>query len=184
MAKGALAIGVGAALLLGGGGTLAVWNDSETTAAGQIASGELQLNPVVGGEGKWTNALGTVVDLDPTNAVADYRVVPGDVLTYTQKLDVRLAGDLMTAKLTMSTPSYTQGGFKSTDVTIEQPSIANAKGTVLPTTVLTEADSGIVTVSAKFTFNDLKDQGQSSMNAAAAFKAVTFKLDQQAPLTK
>ncbi|MCC3269664.1 alternate-type signal peptide domain-containing protein [Arthrobacter gengyunqii] len=177
MAKGALAIGVGAALLLGGGGTLAIWNDSETTAAGSITAGDLQLSPVVGGDGKWTNAVGTVVDLNT------YKVVPGDVLTYTQKLNVKLTGDLMTAKLSMTQPTFVNGGFAAADVTVDVPTLKKADGTVIPS-VLKPADSGDVIASAKFTFNDRIDQKQSSVNAAATFGAITFKLDQQAPATK
>jgi alternate signal-mediated exported protein len=177
MAKGALAIGVGAALLLGGGGTLAVWNDSETAAAGQIVAGELSLAPAADGAGKWTNAAGTPVDL------AKYKVVPGDVLTYTQKLDVKLAGDLMKAKLTMTSPTFTSN-FTSADVTVGMPALFKEDGkTALPPTLL-PGDSGVVIATAKFTFNDRISQAQSSINAKASFDAVTFKLDQLAPVTK
>ena len=177
MAKGALAIGVGAALLLGGGGTLAIWNDSETTASGSITAGDLQLSPVVGGEGKWTNAVGTVVDLNT------YKVVPGDVLTYTQKLNVKLTGDLMTAKISATQPVFGNGGFAAADVTVEAPTLKKADGTAIPA-ILKPADSGDIIASAKFTFNNRLDQAQSSVNANATFGAITYKLDQQAPATK
>ncbi|GAA3289567.1 alternate-type signal peptide domain-containing protein [Arthrobacter citreus] len=172
MAKGALAIGVGAALLLGGGGTLAVWNDAETTAAGQIAAGDLQLATAKDGAGKWTNLQGKTVDL------ATYKVVPGDVLTYTQKLDVKLTGDLMAAKLTMTQPTFTST-FTSADVTVGLPTLTK-DGKALPETLLPK-DSGEVVASASFTFNNRANQAQSSVNAAATFQAVTFKLDQVAP---
>ncbi|WAP51142.1 alternate-type signal peptide domain-containing protein [Arthrobacter sp. ATA002] len=178
MAKGALATGVGVALLLGGGGTLAVWNDTAASASGSIVAGDLQLNPVAGNEGKgiWTNAANTVVDL------TKYKVVPGDVLTYTQKLDVVLSGDLMAAKLTMTPPAFSKGGFTEADVDVVLPAITNGKGAVLSSdTILTKDDSGVVTASAKFIFKDTGvGQKQSSTNAAATFEAVTFKLDQQA----
>ncbi|WP_181032371.1 alternate-type signal peptide domain-containing protein [Arthrobacter sp. ZGTC212] len=178
MAKGALAIGVGAALLLGGGGTLAIWNDSETTAGGSIVAGDLQLTQVVGGEGKWTNAAGTEIKL------ADYRVVPGDVLTYTQKLNVKLTGDLMTARLTMTQPAFKNGGFNPADVTVVPPSLKKVVGNTLVEVpdILKPADSGDVVATAKFTFNDrLAAQAQSSVNASATFEDISFKLDQVAP---
>ncbi|MBP3037144.1 alternate-type signal peptide domain-containing protein [Arthrobacter sp. zg-ZUI100] len=179
MAKGALAIGVGAALLLGGGGTLAVWNDTETTAGGSIVAGDLQLTPVDGdaGKGIWTNAAGTEIKL------ASYNVVPGDVLTYTQRLNVKLTGDLMTAKLTMTQPSFKNGGFSAEDVAVEAPTLKKADGTAIPA-ILTPSDSGDVIASAKFTFNNRLNQAQSSVNASATFEEISYKLDQQAPATK
>ena len=175
MAKGALAIGVGAALLLGGGGTLAVWNDTETAAAGQIASGDLQLNTTQAGT--WTNLAGTKVDL------AKYKVVPGDVLTYTQTMDVKLVGDLMAAKLTVTDPALSNGGFLAADVEMQQPTVMKGNKNIVGATLI-PADSGTVTASAKFTFKHRDGQGQSSTNVSAAFSEVQFKLDQVAPTGK
>ncbi|GAA3326839.1 MULTISPECIES: alternate-type signal peptide domain-containing protein [Paeniglutamicibacter] len=48
MTKGALATGLDVALLLGGGGTLAVWNKSVAEPAGTITSGDLELTAGTG----------------------------------------------------------------------------------------------------------------------------------------
>jgi alternate signal-mediated exported protein len=92
--KGTAAIAVGAALLLGGGGTLANWNDAATATPGSIVSGDLNLEAK---EGTWTNTA----DVDVTEGLEDgtYTVVPGDVLTFTQNLDVTLKGDNMAATI-------------------------------------------------------------------------------------
>ena len=175
MAKGAMAIGVGAALLLGGGGTLAVWNQTQVANAGQIAAGDLQLTTQ---PGVWTNAYGTVVDLDPTNAVADYKVVPGDVLTYSQTMDVKLTGDLMKAKLSIqNVPTST---FVAQNVTIDNVVVKDAAGKDVKDAILTSSkDPQKVTASAKFTFKQDTDL-RSSVNALADFKNISYKLDQQA----
>ena len=177
MAKGAMAIGVGAALLLGGGGTLAVWNQTQAANAGQIAAGDLQLTTQ---PGVWTNAYGTVVDLDPTNAVADYKVVPGDVLTYSQTMDVKLTGDLMQAKLSIqNVPANT---FVANNVIVENVAVKDASGANLQDAVI-KANKDVpvqkVTASAKFTFKQDTDL-RSSANALADFKNISYKLDQQA----
>ena len=173
MAKGAMAIGVGAALLLGGGGTLATWNATENASAGSISAGDLSLVNAAKEGGQWTNAAGTPVD------IASYKVVPGDVLTYTQKMKMTLSGNLMTAKLTVANAGLITNTFGS-EVSVDLPTITNAKGAVISgTTVLTPADSGEVTASAKFTFKDVT--GDTGKNASAAFSAVQFKLDQVAP---
>ena len=174
MAKGALATGVGVALLLGGGGTLAVWNQTQAANAGQIAAGDLELTTQAG---VWTNAYGNVVDLDPANQVPDYKVVPGDVLTYTQTMDVKLVGDLMQAKLSIqNVPTST---FVAQNVTIDNVVVKDAKGNDLKDAVLKPANSGKVTASAKFTFKQDTDL-RSSVNALADFKNISYKLDQQA----
>ncbi|MBO0896465.1 alternate-type signal peptide domain-containing protein [Arthrobacter sunyaminii] len=174
MAKGALAIGIGSALLLGGGGTLAVWNQTQAANAGQIQAGDLELTTQ---PGVWTNAYGTVVDLDPTNTVADYKVVPGDVLTYSQKMNVRLTGDLMQAKLSIqNVPTST---FVAQNVTIDNVVVKDASGANLQNAILKPANSGEVTASAKFTFKQDTDL-RSSVTALADFKNISYKLDQQA----
>jgi alternate signal-mediated exported protein len=46
--KGTAAIAVGAALLLGGGGTLASWNASDTQSPGTITAGDLNVVAATG----------------------------------------------------------------------------------------------------------------------------------------
>jgi alternate signal-mediated exported protein len=55
LVKGTAAIAVGAALLLGGGGTLANWNAEATAAPGTIVSGDL--NVVKSVNGVWKGAF-------------------------------------------------------------------------------------------------------------------------------
>ena len=177
MAKGALATGVGVALLLGGGGTLAVWNQTQSANAGQIAAGDLQLTIKKAGE--WKNAYGTVVDLDPTNNVADYTVVPGDILTYSQIMDVKLTGDQMKAKLTLD-GSFSNGGFGPNDVTIGEVVVKEDKAgaTQILGQQLTPANSGTVVASASFTFKNV--DARKSAEAVADLRGMSFKLEQQA----
>ena len=175
MAKGALAIGVGAALLLGGGGTLAVWNQTADANAGSIAAGDLNL---VAETGVWTNAAGTVVDLDPTNQTADYKVVPGDVLTYTQPLDVTLVGDLMEAELTLGGAVNNFANADVSDIVVK-----TAAGTVLDAASLTPAQipaNKKITASTTFAFNSATT-GRDDVLNTADFSGLVYKLEQIAP---
>ncbi len=87
---GAAAGALGVALLTSGGGTFATWFDSASVAPGSIQSGTLD---VAVGSGAWAGPAGPV---DP----ATYRVVPGDVLTYSVPVDVTAQGDNLRATLT------------------------------------------------------------------------------------
>ena len=68
----AVTAAVGAALLLGGAGTLAYWTDEAASADQTISSGSLDLGTLDSGD--WTVTNGAVVDAAFTGGI-----VPGDV---------------------------------------------------------------------------------------------------------
>ena len=80
--KGGIALGAGLLLLLGGGGTFALWNASSEADAGTVTSGELSLDG--GTDGDWYHY--DEYTADPLTAVAidvaTYIVVPEDHLLY------------------------------------------------------------------------------------------------------
>ena len=169
-AKGAIATGVGVILLAGGGGTLATWNQSVNASTGTVVSGDLNMVP---GEGAWKNASGATIQ------IAQYKMVPGDTLTYTQPVTVTLTGDLMKAKLTVA--NVTGTGDFGTNATVSQTTLKNAAGGILPGTVLTSANNGQeVTASTTFTFKE-GTTAQNATKAALDLGTVTYKLEQLAP---
>ncbi|OFI37622.1 hypothetical protein BIU82_07005 [Arthrobacter sp. SW1] len=111
MLKGAAAIAVGGALLLGGGGTLAWWNAADAATPGTIISGNLN---VEAGAGVWTDRAGNTININT------YRVVPGDLLTYSQDLDVTLSGSKMAANL-VAERTGAADGFDPASVTVSAP---------------------------------------------------------------
>jgi len=174
MAKGAIATGLGVVLLVGGGGTLATWNLAQNASMGKVVTGDLNLVPstTTAGQGQWTNAAGTKID------IASYKVVPGDVLTYTQDLNLTISGDLMAAKLAV-TGAGINNGFDPATVSVSATTLT--KGTqILPGTVLLPADSGTVQASTTFTFNT-STSGRSDVGANYDFSGVGYSLVQQAP---
>ncbi|MCC9205448.1 alternate-type signal peptide domain-containing protein [Arthrobacter sp. zg-Y769] len=175
MTKGALSIGFGAALLLGGGGTLAVWNQTVDTNAGTIAAGDLGLTA---GTGTWTSN-GT-----PIKDINSYKIVPGETLTYSQPLTVDLKGDKMQANVKVNADGILTGDFITNDLKlIEPPTLTNSAGAVLPTTVLTptkDEKPQTVTASVSFKFDA---SAKSSTNATANLNNVSYTLEQK-PVTK
>ncbi|AMB59784.1 alternate-type signal peptide domain-containing protein [Microterricola viridarii] len=111
--KAAIAGTVGAALLVGGAGSLAFWTDTDSGPQVQIQSGNLDLGNLTTATTTWTirqNASG----VNPGQAatpVVNYvpgtdKIVPGDVLTTTVNVPVTLVGKNLKAALTV-TPTVT-----------------------------------------------------------------------------
>jgi alternate signal-mediated exported protein len=100
LVKAAIAGAAGVALLLGGAGTLASWNDSENITGGTITAGTLTIAPVANSSNGWSNGLGAI-------DIASYRIVPGDQLTYTSTFTVTAQGDRLTADVTLDALSIT-----------------------------------------------------------------------------
>ncbi|MFJ6094909.1 alternate-type signal peptide domain-containing protein [Williamsia muralis] len=93
--KGAVAAAAAAVLCLGGLGTLAYWNDDESTNGGTVSSGELSLEPP-------TNVSWFDVTGGGEEAIADieaFLIVPGDEIEYRASVVVNAAGDNLAAEL-------------------------------------------------------------------------------------
>jgi len=93
-AKGSIAAGVGIVLLLGGGGTFALWNGTAAINSATVTSGKLTLTK--SGTGAWN-----------TNPA---KWVPGDTFTYTDTLTVTAVGDNIEATLALDEGTITSGG--------------------------------------------------------------------------
>lgn len=179
MTKGAIVTGLGVALLLGGGGTLAVWNDSVDTEAGTIAAGDLNLEAVEG-SAKWTS---NVTGSAPIDDIDNYRIVPGESLTFTQQLDIDLAGDQLDAKLTAigGTNSATNP-FLNDNISVSEVIVTDANGQDVKASTLDQDDSGIVTAKVTFSFKEATTD-RDSVNAKYDFNDIQYVLKQEAPKT-
>ena len=102
-AKGVLAAGAAVALLVGGGGTLAFWNDIETFGAGRINSGSLSLGEVACGSWMY-DAEGGGGAFDATDVI-----VPGDTLTRTCVSAIVAEGDHLEADISVTGGSLSAG---------------------------------------------------------------------------
>lgn len=109
--KGSIAGAAGIALLLGGAGTLALWNDSETITGGTITAGNLDIAPVVNTTDGWKSGT-TAIDL------ATYKIVPGATITYTKTFNVTAVGTNMTANVALGTNAITAASTDADDVAL------------------------------------------------------------------
>ena len=102
-AKGAIAGAAGIALLLSGAGSFALWNGTATAAAaGTVQSGTMTI-ATNATAGTWTVTHGAS---GPTTVnIATFRAVPGDVLTFTQNVDITATGNNLSAVLAVDPAS-------------------------------------------------------------------------------
>jgi len=94
--KGSIAGAAGIALLLGGAGTFALWNDSAAASGGTVQSGALSV--ALKGSAAWKDISADAVG-GTTWAPATDKLVPGDTVTYTQQVDVTATGKNLKANL-------------------------------------------------------------------------------------
>lgn len=169
MTKGAIFTAAGVMLLVGGGGTLALWNVEQDAEAGTVAAGDLNL---VAGPGKWTVAGQEI-------SINTYRIVPGDILTYTQTMDITLDGDNILANLTVVNPDGVNTGFANGTYTTSPVTLT--KGGLAIANPLDE-DDDVTDAVASVTFEFLPaTQNRDSADATYDFSAVAFKLEQVTP---
>jgi alternate signal-mediated exported protein len=184
LTSGAIVGTLGIALLLGGAGTFAMWNQSTTANAGTVASGTLTI--ANSGTPTWKNvstdaaAGGTAIA-----NIASYKIVPGDTLEMTQTFTVAASGDNLKATLAYDPASITTattadaalkaattvnftatGGGITTDATTKVVSVASTTAGVNTVTVK-------LTVSLPSTVSGVTAQG-GSLNLSA----VSFNLTQ------
>ncbi|MGF9662201.1 alternate-type signal peptide domain-containing protein [Arthrobacter crystallopoietes] len=168
MTKGAIATGIGVALLLGGGGTLAVWSDSVKSGAGTITAGNLDLESKL--DGMWESDV-----TGPVGDINEYLVVPGETLTYTENLTAVVDGNGIEAELSMAgDPVNGFGDSVLTKTTFTKDGVKSDSETL---SIKGKAD---VTAVTEFTFK-AETSGRQSVMKKYSFGQVTYKLQQTAP---
>ena len=102
LVKGAVATAVGAALLMGGAGTFAYWNDSVGVNGGTIVAGNLAVADATPTDGVWTvQKDGTGTAATVAN-IASFVASPGDKFTYTKTVKITATGNNLVATLALT----------------------------------------------------------------------------------
>ncbi|MBX3090934.1 MAG: alternate-type signal peptide domain-containing protein [Cryobacterium sp.] len=148
LTKAAIAGAAGIALLLGGAGSLALWNATDTVNAGSINTGTLTMTATAG---TWNTA--------PTNWV------PGDSYEYTASVSVTAVGDHIKGTLSVDPSSITGDAGLIADVTIT----LTVTGT-LPANVTSNGD-GTYNIAAAGTY-------VLPVKVTAAFKSTSLNATQ------
>jgi alternate signal-mediated exported protein len=177
--KGVLAAAAGAALLLGGAGSLAYWNASATVNGGAITTGSLTLGAGSCGA-NWVYANGSAAG----NTVT--KVVPGDSITKTCTFSVGASGDHLSATLgAPTTTTYTKNPTTPTSDSLNVATTYTIDRTPVATLVngdkLTSADSGR-TLTAKFVvtmpYGTAAVNANDTQNLTVTLNALTVSLTQ------
>lgn len=120
LVKGSIAGAAGIALLLGGAGTFALWNDSITANAGTVSSGQLRIADSTTPGGSWTDqsssivaGSGTALPTTTTGTAPNQvitvtpKIVPGDKWRYTRQIVLTTTGKNLLADLSFDPASIT-----------------------------------------------------------------------------
>ncbi|MDY7541682.1 MULTISPECIES: alternate-type signal peptide domain-containing protein [unclassified Cryobacterium] len=145
--KGSIAGAVGVALLLGGAGTFASWNNSAIVgSAGAIKAGTLTVtDPAPTTAGVWRN--GPLASSPIIGTIANFRTVPGDTLTYTKNMTVTATGDNLKASLALDpTTIVASSGSTPADVALAGFLASGAAITATGTGVNPALDSSNVVI--------------------------------------
>jgi alternate signal-mediated exported protein len=163
--KAATATTAAVFLLLGGAGTLAYWQSSESMGEGSVSSGRLALTDPT--PGRWT-LDGTPV-ADPTAV----RIVPGDELAWTGSFVIDASGDHLRGDLAVTGGAATGSLAPYVDATAVTWTLDGqpASGTI------TSADDGRkldVSIMVDFPYGTAVDNGSQSKVLDLSSVAVTL----------
>ena len=151
LVKGSLAAAVGVALLMGGAGTLASWNDSAAVAGGTITAGTLSIavpGTVPASDG-WKSGSTAISN------ISTFRIVPGDTLTYTKTFTVTATGDNLHATAALGSLAITAASAGTADTALANLLTKSATFTVngaTTTTVNASAGTQTIVVTATIAF--------------------------------
>ncbi|WFR72161.1 alternate-type signal peptide domain-containing protein [Prescottella defluvii] len=165
--KGAIAAGSAALLLAGGAGSFALWNAQADLNAGSINSGTLTLTTQ--GTPGWSDSHGPITDW------ANFKAVPGDVLTYKADVKIGATGNNLQAALTVDPASIS--GNEALKTALGTPVVTAKIGGTAVSTIKSTNDGNVVNVEVAFTFNSQADN--STQNVSASLASLALKLQQQ-----
>jgi alternate signal-mediated exported protein len=159
LVKGSIAGAAGIALLLGGAGTFALWNDSITSNAGAVSSGELKIANSATPGGSWIDVStsgiqnGTALPTTGTspNIVVTPKIVPGDKWRFTRQIVLTTTGKNLLADLSFDASSVTVAptAFPAGELSYKltaTPVVVTTPGATSATVVETAVGSGIYRV--------------------------------------
>jgi alternate signal-mediated exported protein len=141
-AKGAIAAGAAAALLLGGAGSLAYWTGTEEVPGGSFASGYLQIDDVDCATAPWT--------MDGGAAYTAQRLVPGDELTKTCDFTIDGVGDHMTVSLDTATPGWSTANALTDDLSVSATFVGSTSGALADPALVGQDETVTATIVVTF----------------------------------
>ncbi|MFP7759929.1 alternate-type signal peptide domain-containing protein [Marisediminicola sp. LYQ134] len=178
LVKGSIAGAAGIALLLGGAGTFALWNSTETMNVGAVSAGTLTIDAAAAGT--WKNVSSDAPAGGEAIAnIADYRIVPGDRLEFVQTVTIDATGDNLDATLTL-VPTSISGAllpFVDIDVAVAGDTIDEATAPGVYTISADSATPSTATITATVEL-PADVTGETAQGATLDLSAIQFALQQ------
>ncbi|MGK9147661.1 alternate-type signal peptide domain-containing protein [Plantibacter flavus] len=126
--KGVIAVVAATALLIGGGGSLAYWQQTDTIADGSLSFGTGELSFEQTGSDVW-RLDGVAQTSDDQSTLL---LVPGRTLSFERQYEITADGDGLSAEITA-----TLGALTATDADAPGPDPAAFDGGIVPTFTVT-----------------------------------------------
>jgi alternate signal-mediated exported protein len=175
--KGAVAGAAGIALLLGGAGTFAAWNDQVKIGASSTSISTGHMHVTTDGTAYWYDVTNGFVPGQQPITPDSFKAVPGDKIEYRQPITVDTDGANLAAAIDFDDPALT-GAEDAADFSVAtslEGKTANADGYYAVT-------GGSYTVVVDVTFNDSTTGSKDDDDTALALGQTTVNLVQTAPV--
>jgi len=179
-AKAAIAVGAGTLLLLGGGGTFALWNATTgSLSAGTITTGTLAVDTT--DHLPWADAEWTVNGTDDYDSTefASFLAVPGDTFEFTATADIVASGDNLEFTVLPSDLDAIETALAATGWTFDsgtgiEVDIDDVDGAFTTTDDVDNATSAYSPASLPATFDLYRFTDAATANSGHATITVTF----------
>jgi len=198
LVKGSIAGGLGVVLLLGGAGTLALWNQTAVVSGGNVTAGVLTIAADATAS-TWTDISSDVVTQTgfsagkPISDISAYKIVPGDKIKFTKTVTINATGTNLKGKLTFD-PATIVAGTGTASANLKSKLVAtlaatgtgvSASGTANEYTVATNTTNStvtlVLTLELPSTVGDTTGEGTIAQTGTVDLTNVAFKLNQVRP---
>ena len=197
--KVGVAAGAATALLAGGAGTFAAWNDSSSISGGTVSTGQLQFDhsvmdtqtPTWFDETPIFNGTTTAPADTAIPAISGFKAVQGDVVRLKENITILATGTHLQGTVSVGTRSTTGSTVTPANWTVSAPTydlsstggqVTNSGG-VLTVNGTASTTSFTIPVTIDITFNsttgDSPESGTADQNAAETLGLATLTLTQK-----
>jgi alternate signal-mediated exported protein len=172
--KGALAASAAGVLLLGGAGSLAYWNSTQTVGGADVDTGHLKLTTPSCGDG-WT--------LDGGAVYTTQLLVPGDTLTKVCSFTVDASGDHLTADFDATAPAVTGDAALLEELDVSATYTLNGVASGSTDVAVADSDAVVATIVVDWPAGTLDNDSNVVSGLSAALDTITVTATQSHNVT-
>lgn len=180
--KATIAAAAAGALLLGGAGTVALWQGTDTVNSGNVQTGHLKLDTTA--TGQWTDISGG--SSAPIADIAAFKIVPGDTVQFVQTVTIDAVGNNLKGALSVGALDAAIPAELADDVTANLAiDPENTSGLTKAGNVLSFGASGTyqvpITITVAFEAGTTGSTAAVTMDKQVVLSALSLNLDQVRP---